>query len=160
MLHFFISFKSAEKIAELWNGPNAGWKLLGTGTEANVTNAVRWIGKVIDSETNKMRKELSEVKRELSELLDLQEPGLERRRRVAASALAIGAVSALGGGVALGTSLACTLKGIFGTCTNWGKKNSRAIKELVRTTDFLEDELHRWQKLTNGKFFLVASELR
>ncbi len=61
--------------------------------------------------------------------------------------------------MALGTSLACTLKGIFGTCTNWGK-NSRAIKELVRTTDFLEYELHRWQNLTDGKFFLVASELR
>ena len=81
---------------------------------------------------------------------------MKRRGRVAAYVLAIGAVSALGGGMALGTSLACTLKGNFGTCTNWGKKNSRAIKELVRTTDFLEDEFHRWQNLTKGKFFLVA----
>ena len=107
-----------------------------------------------------MRTELNNIHKEMAELLEIKEPTLLRKRRIAASALAFGAVSAIGGGMAIGTSLACTLKGIFGTCTNWGKKNNQAIKSLIRRTDFLGNELISLQNGTNEKFFLVALELR
>ncbi len=87
-------------------------------TNSNKDNPVKWKGQLLEDETTKMREELTKIHTDLAELLAIKETTLVRKRRIAASALAFGAVSALGGGMALGTSLACTLKGIFGTCTN------------------------------------------
>ncbi len=72
---------------------------------------------MLEEEAGKMRKELARLHKDLAELLQLQEPTLLRKKRVAVSALACGAVSALGGGMAIGTSLACTLKRTCTSCT-------------------------------------------
>ncbi len=86
-----------------------------------------------------------------------------RKRRLAATAVAVGAASVFGRGMAVGSTIVCALKGLFGSCNKDGKRNARAIRELTRTTDYLKDdlwELHKAHNKSNEKFFLIASELR
>ncbi len=66
-----------------------------------------------------MRRELASIHEELEELLNIHvtsstENRLQRRRRLAATAVAVGAASVFGGGMAVGSTVVCALKGIFG----------------------------------------------
>ncbi len=86
-----------------------------------------------------------------------------RRRRLAATAVAVGAASVFGGGMAVGSTVVCAIKGTFGSCNKEAKRNAKAIRELTRTTDYLRDDLWELYKIhnkTNEKLFLIASKLR
>ncbi len=160
--------RATEKIEELWAAPSIACELNETDPGKNITNSIEWIENVIYKEMKMMRRELSMIHEELEELLNIHafsstENQLFRRKRLAATAVAVGAASVFGGGMAVGSTVVCALKGIFGSCNKDAKKNAKAIRELTRTTDFLRDdlwELHKIHNKTNEKFFLIASELR
>ncbi len=160
--------RAAEKIQELWAAPSIACELNETDLGRNTSNSIEWIESVIHKEMEMMRKELSSIHKELEELLNIHavtstEDQLFRKRRLAATAVAVGAASVFGGGMAVGSTVVCALKGIFGSCNKEAKRNARAIRELTRTTNYLRDdlwELHKIHNKTNEKFFLIASELR
>ena len=96
--------------------------------------------RVIEQEMLEMRGETTTLATDQSELLNIRalltsEPQHFRRRRLAATAVAVGAASVFGGAISVGTAIVCVLKGIFGSCIGQLKNNSRAIKELTRTTN-------------------------
>ena len=119
--------------------------------------------RVIDKELTK----IVTLANDMGELLNIHsvqtfEPQNPRKRRLAATAVAVGAASVFGGGIAVGGSIVCALKGVFGSCNGQSKKNTRAIKELPKATNYFRDdlwELHSIHNKTNEKFF-IASELK
>ena len=158
----------SKRIEQIWTTPTVACELNGTDPGRNVTSSVKWMEKVINQEMEKMRGELTTLATDLGELLNIHsvqttEPQNFRRRRLAATAVAVGAASVFGGGIAVGSSIVCALKGIFGSCNGQSKKNTKAIKELTRTTNYFRDDLwevHSIQNRTYEKFFLIASELK
>ena len=153
--------RAAEKIEELWAAPSIACELNETDLGNNISNSIEWIESVINKEMTMMRTELSSIHKELEELLNIlsatsTEDQLFRKRRLAATAVAVGAASVFGSGMAVGSTVICALKGIFGSCNKEAKRNAKAIRELTRTTDYLRDdlwELHKIHNKTNEKFF-------
>ena len=65
-----------------------------------------------------------------------------RRRKLAATAVAVRAASVFGEGMAV----VCSLEGSFGSCNKEGKKNARAIRDLTRTIEYVTDDLWELDK--------------
>ncbi len=144
----------SKKIEDLWATPTVAGELNGTDLGKNQTSSVKWMERVIGQEMSKMRGEMTTLASDLSELLNfhaLQEPEPQnfRKRRLAATAVAVGAASVFGGRSAVGSSIICALKGIFGSCNGQSKKNTRAMKELTRTTNYLRDDLWEIHSIQN-----------
>ncbi len=132
----------ASKIEVLWAAPTIACEIHGTDQGRNITTSFEWIENVIDEGRQMMRKELTSVDEDLRYLLNIhaihqQDQPLMRRRRLAAAAVAVGAACVFGGGMAVGSTIVCALKGIFGSCNKEGKKNAWASRELTGTTDCL-----------------------
>ena len=84
-----------------------------------------------------------------------------RQRRCAGAGVGLAALAAVGlfgGGLAVGSSNSCGLRGIFGDCQDQSKANA----ENIRLDDFqnsLTDYVTEFITLTDEKIFLVENEL-
>ncbi len=101
------------KIEELWSAPTIACELNETDKGTNLTSSIEWIEEVLDEETQLMRRELIAIHEDLRELLDIHaikkpDNTLMRKRRLAATAVAVGAASVFGGGIEVGSQL-CVL---------------------------------------------------
>ena len=90
--------RAAEKIEELWAAPSIACELHETDPGKNISNSIELIENIIHKEMAMMRKELSSIHEELEELLNIHaaastEDQLFRKRRLAATAVAVGAAS-------------------------------------------------------------------
>ncbi len=94
------------KIEELRAAPTIACELNGTDPGNNLTTSIEWIESVLDEETRLMKRELTAIYEDLKELLDIHatqqsEQPLMRKSRLAAAAVAVGAASVFGGGMAV-----------------------------------------------------------
>ena len=69
-----------------------------------------------------------------------------QRRGVGVDSAALAAVRLFGGGVAMGSSDSCGLRGIFGVCQDEAKANAENIRRLSEFQDVLT-------KFCNGIFY-------
>ncbi len=99
----------SQRIEQLWATPTVACEFIGTDPGRNVTSSVKWMERVVNQEMEKMRGELTTLATDLGELLNIHsvqiaEPQNFRRRRLAATAVAVGAASVFGGGIAVGAA--------------------------------------------------------
>ena len=122
---------------------------------------VNWMLHQIDHEILEAQKDLQIISNETAMFLSPPTPTEPNRQRrgshVGLAALA--AVGLFGGGLAVGASDSCGLRGIFGSCHDQSKANAENIRRLADFQDTLTDYVTEFTTNTNEKFYLVENEL-
>ena len=118
---------------------------------------VNWMLHQIDHELSSAQQDLVLIRNETSMfLMPPQPPKSTRQRRGSQMGLAaLAAVGLFGGGLALGSSDSCGLRGIFGNCQDQSKTNAENIRRLSDFQNILTDYVTEFTTHTDEKFFLV-----
>ena len=117
----------------------------------------------IDTEISAAQLDLELIRNETA--LFLKPPQLTKstRQRGGAGAgvglSALAAVGLFGGGLAVGSSDSCGLRGIFGNCQGQSKANAEIVRHLADFQNGLTDYIAEFITNTDEKFFLVKKEL-
>ena len=140
----FCPFNFSSHISSNFSGFNVNWMLL-----------------QIDHELQESRHVLSTISNETSMFLrpssDSQPTRPRRGAGVGLAALA--AVSTFGGGVAMGSSNSCGLRGIFGGCQDEAKANAENFRKLSEFPDVVTKFVADFSSETDENFFLVKKEI-
>ena len=124
---------------------------------------VHWMLHQIDNETSAAQLDLSLIRNETAMFLKPPQPNKSTRQRRGAGAgvglAALAAVRLFGGGLAVGSSDSCGLRGIFGNCQDQSKANAENIRRLADFQNSLTGYVTEFITHTNEKFFLVENGL-
>ena len=158
-------FNLIQKLSEAWNTTSLFCKLdFSTNFNKNDTSfSVDWLIHQVEHEITMAKLDISNLHKETSEFLTppVNKDELSRPRRAAPiAALAVGAIGPFGGGILMGQSEGCGLKGIFGSCQDRAKVNAQNIANLADFADELALDVHRLRTDSNEKFFMVSKELQ
>ena len=120
-----------------------------------------WMLHQIDHELSSAQQDPALIRNETSMfLMPPQPPTSTRQSRGSQVGLAaLAAVGLSGGGLALGSSDSCGLRGIFGNCQDQSKANAENIRRLSDFQNILTDYVTEFTTHTDEKFFLVENEL-
>ena len=117
----------------------------------------------IDNELSAAQLDLALIRNETAMFLKPPQPTKSTRQRRGAGAgvglAALAAVGLFGGGLAVGSSDSCGLRGIFGNCQDQSKANAENIRRLADFQNSLTDYVTEFITNTDEKFFLVENEL-
>ena len=115
----------------------------------------------IDHEISEAQKDLQIISNETSMFLSPPKPSepTRQRRGAGVGVAALAAVGLFGGGLALGSSDGCGLRGIFGNCQDQSKANAENIRRLSEFQDSLTAYVTEFTTDSNKKFYLVENEL-
>ena len=117
----------------------------------------------IDNETSAAQLDLALIRNETAMFLKPLQPTKSTRQRRGAGfgvgLAALAAVGLFGGGLAVGSSDSCCLRGIFGNCQDQSKANAENIRRLSDFQNSLADYVTEFITNTDEKFFLVENEL-
>ena len=124
---------------------------------------VYWLLHQIDNEISAAQLDLVLIRNETAMFLKPPQPKKSTRQRRGAGAgvglAAFAAVGLFGGGLAVGSSDSCGLRGIFGNCQDQSKANAENIRRLADFQSSLTNYVTEFITHTNEKFFLVENEL-
>ena len=124
---------------------------------------VHWMLHQIDKEISAAELDLELIRNEITMFLKPPQPTKSTRQRRGAGAsvglAALAAVGLFGGGLAVGSSDSCGLRGIFGNCQDQSKANAEIIRRLADFQNSLTDYVTEFITNTDEKFFLVENEL-
>ena len=117
----------------------------------------------IDYEISLEQQDLALIRNETDMFLKPPQHTKSTRQRRGASAgvglAALAAVGLFGGGLAVGGSDSCGLRGIFGNCQDQSKANAENVRRLADFQNSPTDYITEFVTLTGEKFFLVENEL-
>ena len=150
-------------LSKLWPQPSLYCPLdFSSNFATNLTHFnVDWMLLKLVQEVTEAQKELSLIRNETSMFLrPASEKSNSRQRRGASVALAaLAAVGLFGGGIAVGNSDSCGLRGIFGSCQDSSRANAENIDRLSDYVESLTMYVSELQTETSEKFFLIGNEL-
>ena len=152
-----------ETFSDMWTLPSLFCPLnFSTQFSTNSSSFnVQWMLRQIESEITDAQLDVEVLRNETSMFLSPpQEPKPTRHRRGSQVGLAaLAAVGLFGGGVALGSSDGCGIRGIFGSCQDQPKANADNIRRLSDFQDVLTQFVSEFTAVTDNRFFLVENEL-
>ena len=124
---------------------------------------VHWMLHQIDNEISATQLDLALIRNATAMFLKTPHPTKSIRQRRGAGAgvglAALAAVGILGGGLAVGSSDSCGLRGIFGSCPDQSKVNAENVRLLADFQKYLTDYVTEFITNTDEKFFLVENDL-
>ena len=124
---------------------------------------VHWMLHQIDNEISAAHLDLALIRNETTMFLKPPQPTKSSRQRRGAGAgvglAALAAVGVFGGGLAVGSSDSCGLRGIFGNCQDQSKANAENIRHPADFQNSLTNYVTEFITDTDEKFFLVQKEL-
>ena len=122
---------------------------------------VNWTFHQIDLQIFLAQQSLTLIRNEIALFLTPpQPPKSTRHRRAATMGLpALAAVGLFGGGLVVGDSKSCCLRGIFGNFQDQSKANTENVHRLADSRNSFTDYVTEFMTNTDEKFFLVEKEL-
>ena len=122
---------------------------------------VNWMLYQIDHGILEAQKDLQLISSETAMFFSPPTPNEPNRQRRCSQVglAALAAVGLFGGGLAVGSSGSCSLRGIFGSCHDQSKTNAENIRRLAVFQDTLTDYVTEFTTNTNGKFYLVENDI-
>ena len=124
---------------------------------------VLWMLHQIDKEISAAQLHLALIRSETAMFLKPPQPTKSTRQRRGAGAgvglATYAAVGLFGGGLAVGGSASCGLRGIFGNCQDRSKANAENVCRLADFQNSLTDDVIEFTTHTVEKFFFVENEL-
>ena len=167
--HEFTMKPDIEKIFQqlslMWETPSLFCPLNFSSQFATKTSGfnVHWMLHQIDTESSAAQLDLAFIRNETAMFLKPPQPTKSTRQRRGAGAgvglAALAAVGLFGGGLAVGSSDSCGLRGIFGNCQYQSKANAENIRRLADFHNSLTDYVTEFISNTDETFFLVENEL-
>ena len=124
---------------------------------------VHWMLHQIGIESSAAQLDLALIRNETAMFLKPPQSTKSTRQRCGAGAgvglTALAAVGLFGGGLAVGGSDSCGIRGIFGNCQHQSKANAENIRRQAEFQNSLTDYVNEFITYTDEKFFLVENEL-
>ena len=124
---------------------------------------VHWMLHQIDNKISAAQLDLALIHNETAMFLKPPQPTKSTRQRRGAGAgvgpAALANVGLFVGGLAVGSSDSCGLRGIFGNCQDHSKANAENIRRLSDFQKSFTDYVTEFITNTDEKFFLVENEL-
>ena len=124
---------------------------------------VHWMLHQIDNEISAAQLDLALLCNETAMFVKPPQPTKSTSQRRGAGAgvglAALAVVGLFGGGLAIGGSDSCGLRGIFGNCQGQSKANAENIRRLADFQNSLTEYVTEFITHTDEKFFLVENEL-
>ena len=154
-----------QHLSLMWQTPSLFCPLILSSQFATNTSGfnVHWMLHQIDNEISAAELDLALFRTEPVMLLKPPQPTESTRQRRGAGAgvglSALAAVGFFGGGLAVGSSDSCGLRGIFRNCQDQSKANAENIRRLADFQNSFTDYVTEFITDTDEKFFLVENEL-
>ena len=133
-------------------------------TKNDSTFDVDWLLHLVKNEFFLAKQELTSLRKYTASFLPFlheqqQKSNLMQKRAPALAIAALVSVGLFGGGILLGKTADCGLRGIFGSCNDKSKENG---ENIVRLSDFasqIAENVYTLAENLDEKFFMVTSEL-
>ena len=157
--------KMIQQLSLMWETPSLFWPFYFSIQFATNTSGfnVHWMLHQIDNEISAAQLDLALIRNETAIILKPPQPPKFTRQRRGASAgvglAALAAVGLFGGGLAVGSSDSCGLRGIFGNRQDQSKANAANIRRLADFQNALTDYVTEFITNTDENFFIVENEL-
>ena len=155
--------KMVQQLSLMWETPSLFCPLNFSSQFATNTSGinVHWMLHQIDNEISAAQLDLAFIRNETAMFLKPPQPTKSTRRGAGAGVglAALAAVGLFGGGLAVGSSDSCGLRGIFGNCQDESKANAENIRRLADFQNSLTDYVTELITNSDEKFFLVENEL-
>ena len=154
-----------QQLSLMWENPSLFCPLNFSCQFATNTSGfnIHWMLHQIDNEISAAQLDLALIRNETAMFLKPPQPTKSTRQRRGAGAgvglAALAAVGLFGGGLAVGGSASCGLRGIFGNCQDQSKANAENVRRLADFQNSLTDYITEFITNTDEKFFLVENEL-
>ena len=154
--------KMIQQLSLMWQTPSLFCPLIFSSQFATNTSGfnVHWMLHQIDNEISAAQLDLALIRNETA--MPPQPTKSTRQRRGAGAGVGLAALAAVGlfgGGLAVGSSDSCGLRGFFGNCQDQLKANAENIRCLADFQKSLSDYVTEFITNTDEKFFLVENEL-
>ena len=157
--------KMIQQLSLMWETPSLFCPLNFSSQFATNTSGfdVHWMLHQIDNEISAAQLDLSLIRKETAMFLKPHQPTkFTSQRRGAGAGVGLAALAAVGlfsGGLAVGSSDSCGLRGIFGNCQDQSKANAESIRRLAEFQISLTDYVTKFITHTDKNFFLVEKDL-
>ena len=147
----------------MWRQPSLFWHLdfSSNFTKNYSTFDVDWLLHQVKNEVSLAKQKVTSLRKYTASFLHEQQQTSNLRQK-RAPALAIAALASVGlfeGGILLGKTADCGLRGIFWSCNDKSKENA---ENIVRLSDFasqIAENVYTFAENLDKKFFVVPSEL-
>ena len=157
--------KMIQQLSLMWETPSLFCPLNFSSKFATNTSGfnVHWMLHQFVNEISAAQLDLAFIRNETAMFLKPPQPSKSTRQRRSAGAgvglAALAAVGLFGGGIAVGSSDSCGLRGIFGNCQDQSKANAENFRRLSDFQNSLTGYVTVSITNSDEKFFLVENEL-
>ena len=157
--------KPVHQFPLMWEARSFFCPLIFSSQFATTTSGfnVYWMLHQYDNENSAAQLDLALIRNETTMLLKPPQPTKSTRQLHGASAgvdlAALAVVGLFRGGLAIGGSNSCGLRGIFGNCQDQSKANAENVHRLADFQNSLTDYVTEFITNTDEKFFLVENNL-
>ena len=155
--------KMIQQLSLMWETPSLFCPLNFSSQFATNTSGfnVNWMLHQIDYEISLAQQDLALIRNETAMFLSLPKLLKSTRQRCGSSVglVALATVGIFSGGLAVGSSDSCGLRGIFANCQDQSKANAENVQRVADFQNSLTDYVTIFIKNTDEKFFLVENEL-
>ena len=147
------------QLSFIWQSPSLFCPLIFSSQFAKKTSGfkVHWMLHQIDNEISAGQLDLALIRNETAMFLKPLQPTKSNRQRCGNGAGvgldAFAAVGLFGGGLAVGGSNSCGLRGIFGNCQDQSKANTEIVRRPAVFQNSLTDYVMEFMTNTDEIFF-------
>ena len=137
-------------------------ELSSNSTKTDSTFDVHWLLHQVKNEVSLAKQDLTSLRKYTASMNNHEQQHKSNQGQKRAPALGIAAlalVGLFGGGISLGKTADCGLRGIFGSCNDKSKENAENIVKLPEFASQIPEKVHTLAENLDDKFFMVTSEL-